>query len=635
MCETDVLLCNVTCALPSISTGTRTRVRDAVPASSAEMVAALCEAIDRESVSGTIERNGEYDISSWQRTAQSSPTGAEEGVPTIREILQAIRDLQSHASSSSTRDSSIHTPPAKTGTEQEPLYRPFRTPSSSSFMQEMDMPYRSPSASGGIPHSTADISTLGLPPNSPYSSTAEVTDVPAGPGPSWTDFAQSGFSGGDVTLPKEPFVLGEAFREAPQLAKPPPPQRSQKATALGIGRPGQGMVCGARPLGAYTFKSIGVTRLRSSFFEFERDARRVPRATDGWPTFAVIALDASVIQRFDLRSRYILVLIDVAQPKIPEASPTPIEKDDRSLKPFQSPLQTPPLPPHIAQTGYATPSSDDSEKRNRRRSFFRSFSGGSSKNRKSISSPLSSPSIPTVRMAESPLPRVIEKREPLLTSPRPRSTTKVSVTSLVVSTPSPNHAEPSSRPSMHSQSPSSVYRKPAPVLGQDELRELERSESQTRASIDVRHANDGNDKAIIPITTIDATEDDLELIQSNSLGSSSFTRNNSESPKSLPRRRRSMAPSPASIGDGLTEDDVPVEALDKLALDDEDTRQKCNGAIETTNESQSPSNGQSLNVQPEASNGNVRQADTVEQRVDGKDWGSTTLQAPVTLGASL
>lgn len=634
--ETDVLLLNLTYTLPP--TAHKTTHEDAIPVSSREMVAVLLEAVGSGTGRGKTDGVDDEEVGSWRHPAAiGSPDSGRDSTTTLRQIIQAIKDAQhlSSASSSSRNVNGIHTPPAKGSADDGPLYRPFRTPSSSSFMQGIDTPDRSPSANGGTPHSTRTASALGFPPESPHSvfhatPTGGITE----PDASWMDFAQSGFDGGSSNLPEKPFVLGEAFKEAPQVSKSHVPLRkpeSRTAATLGIGRPGQAATRKPTPKGTYTFKSVGVTRLRPSFFEFEKDASRIPHATEGWPAFMVLTLDDRVVQQFNLRSRHLLVLVDTTESEKPEIPPKPVEKDqDSRVRSVSAPLQTPPLPPNIVQTGYTSPPANDSDKRNRRRSFFRSFSGGSNKNRRTISSPLSSPSLPNSRMSESPLPRVIEKCEPPLPSPK-ASQSPLPTVATAVPLPSQNLLEPY-RP-IHSRSTSSVHRKPAPVLDQDELRELERSESRTRTSADMR---DGDNKVGITIPHPLVVEDNVEVIRTDSIGSSSSTRNDSDSPRSLPRRRRSMAPSPASVGDVQAgEDGVPVEALNKLALDDE-IEEKSSANVDDDMATGGPSSiGQALDVEPDASNDEIQEKGVLEQAIGKDDVGSATLNAPVILGAIL
>ncbi|KAJ9091427.1 hypothetical protein QFC21_007217 [Naganishia friedmannii] len=648
--ETDVLVCNVTHSLPLNSI--QTTAQDILPGSPREMVVFLLNALDRDDGSGKKVGGEGEEISDWLRSATpaavGSPDSGKEGTTTLRQILQAIKDarLSSPAVSSSRDPNGIHTPPATGSTEGKPIYRPFRTPSSSSFMQGIDTPERSASVGVNTPYSIRNTSALGFPPESPHAlSPSPVAGGITEPDPSWMDFAQSGFDGSGSNLPEKPFLLGEAFKEAPQMAKASPPiQKSglQTALALGIGRPGQ---CAARksgPTGTYTFKSVSVARLRSSFFEFEKDARRLPRGTEGWPLFMVITLNDSVVQRFGLRSKFLLVLVDIMEARKPEAPPAPIEKDhDNRVRSVSSPLQTRPLPLQVAPpgytsppapAGYTSPPADDSEKRNRRRSFFRSFSGGSNKNRRSISSPLSSPALPNTRMAESPLPPVVEKREPVRPSPNLKESPLPAAPSAVPSPPR-NLLEPY-RP-LHSRSTSSVHRKPAPILDPNELRDLERSESRTRTSTDMR---DADNKAATPVATVVISEDNVEIIRTDSLGSSSSTKNDSDSPKSLPRRRRSMAPSPASVGDGQVKDDAsPTDALNKLALDDEveeESGTKDGDATATVRDHPS-SNAPALIVGSDITNGAVPEMTVPGNESDGNDVENTILQAPVMLGAVL
>ncbi|KAJ9115533.1 hypothetical protein QFC22_005296 [Naganishia vaughanmartiniae] len=621
---------------------TKPRASDILPESSTEMLEMLLAAVDRDIGSGNDTANAEGDIGSWQSTTTAneiaSPDSARDGTTTLHQIIQAIRDAQQSSLSSPRDPNGMRTSPVNSSTEEGPLYRPFRTPSSSSFMQGVDTPDRSPSVNSGTPLSTRNASALGFPPESPHSAPPALVVAGTEPDPSWMDFAQSGFGGDGSKLPKKPFVLGEAFKEAPQMAKASPPTQkpgSQTLATLGIGRPGQRASRKSGPQRSYALKSAGVTRLRPAFFEFERDARRIPRATEGWPSFMAIPLDKSVIRQFSLRSRYLLVLVDVVEPQQPDVPPVPIEKDqDSAIRQLPSPLQTPPPPPpsQIALAAYPSPPADDSDKRNRRRSFFRSFSGGSNKNRRSISSPLSSPSLPNPRMTESPLPPVAEKREPPLPSTKPTESPLLTTATAVPSPPRGGLLEPY-RPN-HSRSTSSVHRKPAPVLDQNELRELERSESRTRTSNDMREPDTS---ATVPLRTAVVSDDNVEVIRTDSLGSTSSTKNDSDSPKSLPRRRRSMAPSPASIGDARQVDDgVPTDALNKLALDDEVQGESGAKESDDTVTGCLSSDGPALVVEPDGTDNEIREIGEPELRTGGKGGvESATSQAPVLLGPVL
>jgi hypothetical protein len=147
---------------------------------------------------------------------------------------------------------------------------------------------------------------------------------------------------------------------------------------------------------------------------------------------------------------------------------------------------------------------------------------------------------------------------------------------------------------------------------------------------------DGDNKVGITIPHPLVVEDNVEVIRTDSIGSSSSTKNDSDSPRSLPRRRRSMAPSPASVGDVQAgEDGVPVEALNKLALDDEIEEKSSANVDDDMATGGRSSIDQALDVEPDATNNEGEEKGVLEHVIGRDDIGSTNLQAPVILGAIL
>lgn len=485
----------------------------------------------------------------WQtRSGEGQTSETEDDDTTLVEVVRAIRDAQyPHIKTANERSASFALPQTPTAKDGDSIYRPFRTPSSSSFMYESGTPTGS---------STPGVDTAATPPRTPFSPisalTTPATDAQNGArtrdSANWTDFAETGF--GETTTVPKPFVLGDAFKEL--MIREEKGDRSgvhsRPVPELGLGRP-RNSARSKVPPGNYTLETYGTASMGSAFIEFERDARLVG-ASHGWPHFQVLHLDSETVRRMNLCSRYLLVNIKLVESEPPKPESPPIPAESNQL-PVSAPLQTPPL---ALNTNAMSSSAAlaDSEKKNRRRSFFRSFSGSSSKNRKVSSPSISSP-------LESPLPAVVERREPLPTvqiaNVHEPPSTPIQIQAPQSSKLSPGNA---SKPASSRSRASSVNRKPVPALEANDL--LVPSCAEPRVSMGdgfvTAHeetqlsprpvADSGNLPIVSPHSTSEFLDGAEEMMTTDS-ASLSVT-DTSDVAKSPHRRRRSNAPSPVSVG---------------------------------------------------------------------------------------
>lgn len=492
------------------------------------------------------DNSGEQSIASmlrrWQRhTKDHTEEDMTEEATGVLEVVKAIRDARyPHILTGHERNSSTALPQTPTATKDS-FYRPFRTPSSSSFMID-----------GGTPNSTSSpgFATPSRTPRTPISITTSNADArPSAPvseeSENWTDFAQTGF--GEAVAKPKPFVLGEAFKQLKLRDGQPNPQTSEPRDLV-MGR----SLAHRRNVYSGTFKldSCDTVTLSAAFVRFQREAQKARKQEEAWPAFAIFDVRDETVQDYRLCAKHLLVSVQVVQPET--------QKADLHMATVPSPTIPQPLessPAPSQHTGSHSPNAADAEKRSRRRSFFRSFSGTSTKNRQTSSVNISSP-------LESPLPAVVEKREPTLLRPVARAASPVDrphpaqtghVSKLI--------SDDSSRAtSVRSRSPSSMYRKPVPALDETELRALGlagqgEGEDSNRASVPplASRAADGASaqvKTSFPSTTVvDLTEaEEIVTAGSSTTTTSLSVTDEQDVTKSPTRKRRSGAPSPASMG---------------------------------------------------------------------------------------
>jgi hypothetical protein len=393
----------------------------------------------------------------------------------------------------------------------------------------------------------------------------------------WTDFAETGF--GETTAVPKPFVLGDAFKELrirEEKGDRSTPQ-SRGVPQLGLGRPRGGPRLNKAYNGIYNLEKYGTTSIGRAFIEFEHDARLLG-ITQLWSPFEILHLDVGTAHRLNLQSHHLLVTVKLVIPEPPkqEAPPTPIETEQL---PVSLPLQTPPVLSNTPRTpqGSTVP---DSEKRNRRRSFFRSFSSSSSKNRKVSSPSISSP-------LESPLPAVAERREPIPTVQIAQEP-ELPNTPRMIQAKQPSNLSPmgaSNPASTRSRSSSNVSRKPVPALQETDLQGLSLSEAKGPIGAEIPvSANEGRQSSATPTGASDQLADGSlrttsdvdvkeyqEVIETDSPRTSLSVTDTSEVAKSPHRRRRSGAPSPASVGfvnGDLAETSELAERLDGFNLEE-------------------------------------------------------------------
>lgn len=501
--------------------------------------------IAAESLDGE-ERSAEISLRPWQRQkADEVEAEKSAGEAGIVDVIKTIRDTQkAQVTAQHERHSSSALP--QTPTTSDSFYRPFRTPSSSSFMNESGT--HNGNTSPGLESASHRYAT---PPRTPYTPiSASTSNATSGAkevdSEDWTDFAQTGF-GETVPQPK-PFVLGEAFKEL-RIRNGEPSAQSREPRELGMGRPSTQYKQKPRKLdGTYRIESCDTTTLSGAFIDLQRELQSAQKQTESLPPFGIYCLDDETVRRFDLCAKYLLVSVRVAQPDTREPSPIAVAPASPSI-----PLQTPPPPvEHVSvnQTSSAT----DAEKRSRRRSFFRSFSGSSSKNRRTSSVNISSP-------LESPLPAVAEKREPMFAPEVAKNPSQFDTPS-TIQTPQLTKLSQNDSPqaaSLRSRSPSSMYRKPVPTLDEAELRDLRLAgtpgemEDSSRMSVpqssdtpyDVATKPNGT---TFPSTTVVDLTESQEFITAESSTTSLSVTEDSAITKSPTRKRRSGAPSPVSVG---------------------------------------------------------------------------------------
>lgn len=593
-------------------------------------------------------------LSKWQSTSQEqAPPEARDGMPLV-DAIRAIRDAQyPNVKTKRERLASTPLPQTPNTKDDDSIYRPFRTPSSSSFMQEGSTPtgQSSPGVNAASPPRTpyTPISTATTPVSTATTPGVDTQNLGARSRDSanWTDFAQTGF-GETVALPK-PFVLGEAFKQLKirDGETDRSTGQSRGVPELGLGRPRNGTRLNKVYSGIYNLESYDTTRLSSVFIGFEQEAR-LDGETESWPHFGFLHLDVDTTKRLNLCSRYLLVSVKIVNPEPPkpESPPAPIEKD---RSPVSFPLHTPPLSSDTARLPHGS-AGPEAEKRNRRRSFFRSFSGGSSKSRK-VSSPItiSSP-------MESPLPAVVEKREPVPLVHIAREP-ELPNTPPMIQAPqplklSPNHT--SQPTSLRSRSPSSVYRKPVPILDETELRELERPQSRGETGgatgmspvkateflqAPVSDSDDLVIAALQPTTDVDLDEYE-EVIRTDSPSGSLSVTDTSDIAKSPHRRRRSGAPSPTSLGyvnGDLVDSAVPAETSE--ALVDGSTSEESDEPVAALGQASNsvPAMGKEPqdDAQSEYTVTNLEVPRAIEDEVTLQEDATELHQAPVLLGAVL
>lgn len=567
-----VLQCELSCQLPpdsSMSTYSPT-TEDMVEG----MLQTLEDVVDKGTSKGPTAAKWQQQNASAEHTPESAQP--DEDV-TLVEVIRAIRDAQypqvKTAHERSTSSTLPQTPTAKDG---DSIYRPFRTPSSSSFMYESGTP---------TGPSTPGVDSAATPPRTPFSPISAVTTPGAAvqtvnartrDSADWTDFAETGF-GETKTVPK-PFVLGDAFREL-RIRE----EKGDRSTVhsrgvgeLGLGRPRIHPRIKAY-VAKYGVESCGTEKIASTFIDSVRDAR-LAGMTHKWPHFSVLHLGVETARRFNLCSQYLLITLKLVVPERPEPETPPISSETPQTT-VSTPLPTASPAPHTV-TVPSTSLVPDTEKKNRRRSFFRSFSGSSSKNRKASSPSISSP-------MESPLPAVVEKREPLPTvqiaSVREPPSTPIQIQAPQSSKLSPSVA---SNPSSSRSRASSVNRKPVPAIDEAEMQvlEAEARASETRASMGDASFVTANEETQFsprpmadsgrlplspPHTTFDLNlEGSEEIISTDSPPTSLSATDNSDVAKSPHRRRRSGAPSPASvahIGGDLPETADAAERIEESA----------------------------------------------------------------------
>lgn len=514
----------------------------------------------------------------WQRSNTSTERDLEttqNDIPLLK-VIRAIRQAQyPHVRTAQDRPGSNTLPQTPTAKDGDSIYRPFRTPSSSSFMHET-----------GTPNGQSSPGVNATPPRMPFSPVSAVTtpgvdaqnfEARTRDSANWTDFAETGF--GETTPAPKPFVLGDAFKELKIREEKGDHSTAQSrgVPELGLGRPRGGLRPNKAYTGIYNLEKYGTTRISQAFIEFEHEAR-LAGVTQLWSPFEILHLDVGTVHRLNLHSRYLLVTVKLVIPEPPkqEAPATPIEIEQ---SPVSLPLQTPPVLSDTPRTPQVS-AVPDSEKRNRRRSFFRSFSGSSSKNRKVSSPSISSP-------LESPLPAVMEKREPIPTVQIAQEYERPN-TPTIIEAPQPSKLSPmaASKPaSTHSRSSSNVSRKPVHALEETDLQGLSLSEASVPIGVEASgSANAETWSSATPTgaseqlaggslhTTSDVDLDESEeVFATDSPPTSLSVTDTSDVAKSPYRGRRSGAPSPASVGHvsgDLTETSVLAERLDGFALEE-------------------------------------------------------------------
>lgn len=482
----------------------------------------------------------------WQRHTKDQAEDMPDEATGVLDVVKAIRDARyPHILTSHERNSSTALPQTPTATKDS-FYRPFRTPSSSSFMNDSGTPNSTsspgfnftPAANQASPSRTSCTPILSTTPNADARPSASVSEESE----NWTDFAQTGF--GEAVAKPKPFVLGEAFKQLKLRDGQPNPQSSEPRDLV-MGRPL------ARRWnvysGTYKVDSCDTATLSAAFVGFQRQAQSARKQEEAWPPFAIFDVKDETARKYRLCAKHLLVSVQVVQPETKKAD-SPIATAQPGTIP--QPLETPPAP--SPQTGSHSPNATDAEKRSRRRSFFRSFSGTSTKNRQTSSVNISSP-------LESPLPAVVEKREPTFIRPIARASSpkdpphpaQTPHVSKLASGDSPQAT------SVRSRSPSSMYRKPVPALDKTELRALGlmgegEGEDSSRASVPpASRAPNGASaqvKTSFPSTTVvDLTEAE-EIVTAGSSTTSLSVTDEQDVTKSPTRKRRSGAPSPASMG---------------------------------------------------------------------------------------